>query len=1222
MRMRKRILSVLLAAVLMCTSFTYTSSAQKTLTEMQKTADNAGLKSESEEFILPDIVKKEDFNETAKYSDRAEFYETDLNMFVFRNNDGTYTKKIYSYPVKYIDDAGEIKDITTDIKKLSDGRFETSCNNIITTFSQNLSDGIILSYDDISVKMIPSINSAISYGKVSEKNKASLTSSLSSDSKTVSYPYGNKTRIEYSLTYTGFKEDIVVEEYTGQTEYEFTLYTNGMILKEIDGSYYLVNEQEEIKASIGDIIIFTADEKNNTFGMLISETIREKEEYRLTIRIDDEYLKDDNTAYPIRIDPTIEISYSNNGAGAIEDATINNATGSGGTAGSSYIGKRETFGISRALMKFPGLNLNDISSESNIISAKVTVRDLMCEGTEMSIYAHVFTGNTWTETSLSWSGVNANSYISTPLDTVIMSWDRGVAQTNAHYYDFDITNAVKGWKSGAYDKNKGIIFKMSSAVENGSTYMHRTIASYNRSEHKPVLKVVYNPRISLNYSYLSMIEGTTITITAATYPSNLEVIWSTDNTSVATVSSTGVVTAKKAGKVSVMAAFVDANGVIFSATCTVYVYIPNGVYYIKNYASDYYLHAQSGKALNYTNVCQFSKYSDSTDETIRIRQMWKIYHLGDGRYSIRPMHKLNMALDVTGNNVDIYKIGTTDTLSGVPDYAEWTIEWYSNGYVFRKCGSNDYALQIENASTAINANVIADKYSSSLLCNRWSLIKVVSPPTGILMYDTSSGYTVSAPTKYVTPNETRALSTLNLEPAFYSGDSISQAFFWFTSNSNVSANGTTGEITSRSPGTVTVTCGKNHGNEYYNVQYTIVVTEIPNGTYYIKNKRTERYADIQGPTMSAGTLIHQYEYHGGNSQRWIFTHLGDGTYSIKSANSSSSYYMGVKDDSTANDAAVVLRSGNITSGMKWKIEKTSKGAYKIIPKTGESNNRVLAVGWYAANVNGIDIEQRDYVNDENYKDEWHITTSVNIGFSTDNYTNGCSRDERQSYRYANKFFDELTNSPGNAAFDKVHHYNKDSNKTASKKDFSVNGAISNDIDFMIFIGHGTEAENDKGNYVHYGCDENGTYHTTNCSNSAYNAYSTEMTFGLGESDLRWVWMYTCNFLKTNSYVKEYDLKSMMRGAHIVMGYSTQTTLCDAMAETFAAELRAGKPIIESYFYAGRYGEARAAKENHYQRVLYIPQALNETIYSPKIDYYYRISDVLIITKDIYGSIMV
>ena len=125
--------------------------------------------------------------------------------------------------------------------------------------------------------------------------------------------------------------------------------------------------------------------------------------------------------------------------------------------------------------------------------------------------------------------------------------------------------------------------------------------------------------------------------------------------------------------------------------------------------------------------------------------------------------------------------------------------------------------------------------------------------------------------------------------------------------------------------------------------------------------------------MANGTNIHQWDFHSDASQRWVFTHLGDGYYSIKSANSTSNYYLGVLNDGTATDTQVVLRTGSLTNGMKWKVSVTTSGSYKITPKTGEPNDRVLAVGWYAINSNGIDIKQRNYVDDDNYKDEWILS---------------------------------------------------------------------------------------------------------------------------------------------------------------------------------------------------------------------------------------------------------
>ena len=168
---------------------------------------------------------------------------------------------------------------------------------------------------------------------------------------------------------------------------------------------------------------------------------------------------------------------------------------------------------------------------------------------------------------------------------------------------------------------------------------------------------------------------------------------------------------------------------------------------------------------------------------------------------------------------------------------------------------------------------------------------------------------------------------------------------------------------------------------YYEITYNEITPIIENGIYYQKNKETNRYVDIE-ISMTEGAYIHQWDYHGGKSQRWIFTYThNDNYYTIKADNSSTTFYLGVKNDSTATDARTILRSGldsngtkTISDGMLWGISTTSSGAYKIRAITGESggNDRVLAVGWYLFNVNGIDVDQRDYVNDTNYKDEWYL----------------------------------------------------------------------------------------------------------------------------------------------------------------------------------------------------------------------------------------------------------
>lgn len=230
-------------------------------------------------------------------------------------------------------------------------------------------------------------------------------------------------------------------------------------------------------------------------------------------------------------------------------------------------------------------------------------------------------------------------------------------------------------------------------------------------------------------------------------------------------------------------------------------------------------------------------------------------------------------------------------------------------------------------------------------------------------------------------------------------------------------------------------------------------------------------------------------------------------------------------------------------------------------------------------------------------------------------------DDRQSYLYATSFYDVFDVTLGTGMSTKTHHYNMGSNRTASKNDFSQNGAISNSIDFMIYMGHGLVAQDSRGNRLHYNSSEDGTTHTTDHSNSQYNAYILEINFGSSTSDLRWVWLYTCNALKTkeNAYVSDDALKERMTGAHIVMGYASQSILGDVVARTFAQYLGEGKPIINAYFDVGYDAERTITTDNHIYKVMYIPQAVNETIYTPYAYYEYEADDVIVVERGIYDE---
>lgn len=450
-----------------------------------------------DEAIVPEIIGYETAVAKNHVGRLYEDEGTDLNKIVFLNVDGSKTMYLFDFPVKYVDETGSIQDIRLEIADgtTESGKFQTAANDAVTRFPAKFTDGISLEGNDTEIRLVPVLTTANS-GTATMATNSMTTNAVANataqriDKNTIEYRYDNKTTVEYSLTYTGFKEDIVVSEYTGQTTYPFRLYTNGLALEEMDGSHYLVDDDGNIKATIGNIIIFTADERNNAFGDIVPTTIVENEEYLLNIVVDADYLADPDTIYPIRIDPTIEINYDNNGGSAIEDITISTNKNFSGSHDSLYVGRRSTEGIARALMRFPGLNLSNLAG-ATVTSATVQLRDLMCESDELAISCHVFTGNVWNASSATWANVSPNSYVSTAMSANTMSWSIGKTHSPVHWYSFDISSAVQGWINGTYTQNKGIIFKVAPSVENGSTIANRTFGSFNRASYKPSLSITY-----------------------------------------------------------------------------------------------------------------------------------------------------------------------------------------------------------------------------------------------------------------------------------------------------------------------------------------------------------------------------------------------------------------------------------------------------------------------------------------------------------------------------------------------------------------------------------------------------------------------------------------------------------------------------------------------------------------------------------------------------------
>ena len=196
----------------------------------------------------------------------------------------------------------------------------------------------------------------------------------------------------------------------------------------------------------------------------------------------------------------------------------------------------------------------------------------------------------------------------------------------------------------------------------------------------------------------------------------------------------------------------------------------------------------------------------------------------------------------------------------------------------------------------------------------------------------------------------------------------SEDFVWSSLDTSIaSVNSKTGVVTGVDDGTAQIRI-MHKITGVMTTMYITVGQAIPNGTYFIKNMYSQKYVDLEGPSTSEGAYIQQWTAHEGNQAKWIFDYVDNGYYTIQSVYSSK--YVAVSGGSTASGVAII-QTATISDAAKWKILKTYSGNYKLIPKSAESEGRVLSLP-SASTSDGLNLRQKVYAKDFVYVDEWTL----------------------------------------------------------------------------------------------------------------------------------------------------------------------------------------------------------------------------------------------------------
>lgn len=159
---------------------------------------------------------------------------------------------------------------------------------------------------------------------------------------------------------------------------------------------------------------------------------------------------------------------------------------------------------------------------------------------------------------------------------------------------------------------------------------------------------------------------------------------------------------------------------------------------------------------------------------------------------------------------------------------------------------------------------------------------------------------------------------------------------------------------------------------------------IDDGIYYIRNKHSNKYLNIDNNGTTNRTPVTQFGYHGDKNQRFNVTYGSDGYYSIRPMNiSDQTMAIDLQSSSLANadgtDAQIWTYSSNYNE-QKFLITSAVGGGYQIGTKSS-NGEKVLEVE-NSSNADNAIVQIRQY-SDTRTNDNW-IFEEVNFG-SAPNY---------------------------------------------------------------------------------------------------------------------------------------------------------------------------------------------------------------------------------------------
>ena len=243
------------------------------------------------------------------------------NTKTFLLEDGSSMVAVYDQPIHYKDKAGEwveFNNTLVDSKKDSDKDYLTnsSSNTDISLSKEAKEDDLIkLQSDKLSISWgyenVNRTNVNVVDNSMKQTAEGNKTALAKQKSETVYENVFRNVDLQYIVTSSGVKENIILKDVDVQNEFNITYHAQGLTAKQLDDrSIILCDDNDNETARIVAPYMFDAKGEIST-QLNLKLVGQDGDAIQVTLIVDDGFIKSKDRAYPISIDPEIQMNLRN-----------------------------------------------------------------------------------------------------------------------------------------------------------------------------------------------------------------------------------------------------------------------------------------------------------------------------------------------------------------------------------------------------------------------------------------------------------------------------------------------------------------------------------------------------------------------------------------------------------------------------------------------------------------------------------------------------------------------------------------------------------------------------------------------------------------------------------------------------------------------------------------------------------------------------------------------